>query len=259
MKVLPWLCVCVACALTCGVGWGGAWTLPQGKSQIITEVSYSHAGHQFGRSEPVAFNKVFVKDLYEYAWSDAFGIFSSLQYVSADMRYDRESFAGRNFAYEAGMHVRVLSDPAGVVSLQASVGQAQPFTETTSHSATSSRQAEVRILYGNSFRIAKADSFVDVETAWRWASYPRPNEVVSDATLGVWILPDSMVMAQLFNTFSAGYGRAPYTAYRLHKCEVSFVQRLWTGVSIQLGGQVSVGGRNVVAERGGSLSLWVTF
>jgi protein XagA len=246
--------VCVAA--TAKVSFAGAWTLHEGQGQIIAETSYSEAGRAFGSDQSVKFEKLYVKDRYEYAVTDDVTLFSEPEYVSAHVCTRREEVSAHNFAFSAGGRFLLFSDP-GVLSVQGSYKLSQPYTVTASQNNASGNEVEIRLLYGTNYTLFGAHGFADVETAWRWTAPPRPNEAVVDATVGLWIAPNTLAMVQSFNTFSAGYGRYAGMTYHLEKIEASVVRRIFEGWSVQLGGVLSVAGSRVVAERGVSISLWI--
>ena len=206
----------------------------------------------------VSFGKLFAKDDFEYGLTDDITLFAVPEYVQARTQSTGAVYRAGSFTIEAGGRYRLFAD-AGVLSLQASYKTAGAFAMTVSDGKTSARQGELRLLYGTNFSLLGLDGFADFETAWRWIDPPNPDEIVADATAGIWVTHADLAMIQFFNIVSAGAGDAPYTGYRMHKVEFSTVRRIAEDWSVQTGMFVTFAGRNMVAERGMSVSLWVNF
>ncbi len=238
----------------------GAWTQRSDTWQIISSFDASRAGSGFDAQShadaPVKFDKIYLKTLAEYGWTDRVTLFLAPEYVFADFAWDGGAAQhARDAAVEGGARVR-LTDRFGIVSLQGSFKFAGPFDLSNSIGRASARIAELRLLQGANFKLFGRDGFTDVEVAERLISHPRPNETVFDATAGVWFLPQTMAMLQSFNVISGGDAEPPYTFYRTHKVELSLVQRLSERWSVQLGVYVSPAGQNSLVEQGISAAVW---
>ncbi len=233
--------------------WAGAWTLAAGRGQIIAEASYSRARTKFG-GDATSFEKEFVKTTAEYGISDTVTLFVVPEYVWAS----QDDYAARDYSIGGGMRARLFSD-AGVLSLQASYLRAGAFAATVSDRGDSSREFETRLLYGTNFTLFGIAGFADAEAGWRKISGSRPDEVVGDGSVGLSTSEDSELLVQSFNIVSAGRAAAPFAAYRLHKVALSAVDRISEHWSLQSGGFFSYAGRNVVAERGFFVALWMDF
>lgn len=245
----------------------GAWTQDQDHWQAISSFDVTRAGKGYdGQSAPrapVKFSKRFSKLLIEYGWSNSLTLILAPEYSTA-----ASSWAGGtpvkalDMGVEAGARWR-LTDTFGVVSLQASLKYAGPYDLShgpiQQHDGVvhgSARRAEIRALYGTSFKLFGCDGFGDVELAERFVSSPFPNETAFDATAGLWLGSGTMVMAQSFNVVSGGDAEPPYTYFRTHKLELSLVQQLDEGWFIQIGGFVSPFGQNSLVEQGVTISFW---
>lgn len=232
-----------------------AWTLDEGQGQLLAEATYSHANHSFKDDTPVILDKLFVKDDYEYGFSDGITLFSIPEYVSASVERAGVTLQAKEYAFSSGVRVR-LCDEFGPLSAQLSYARQTAFTMTVASDAASGHEAELRLLYGTSYNIQQREGFVDVEVGWRWNAPPRPNEVVADVTVGIWLWPDWLLMGQCFTVVSAGYGEYPYTSYRLHKTQMSLGWRVVPNLTLQVGAFLSPSGSHVAAERGLSAGLW---
>jgi hypothetical protein len=241
----------------------GAWTQAEGQWQVINTVGYSQADKGFDAQSradaPIKFDKFYLNGLAEYGVSDTITLFVAPEYVVADSSWSGATpTRASNFAIEGGARVR-LSDAFGIVSLQGSFKSAGPFDLSNSVGHDSARIAELRLLDGFSFKLFGDDGFADIEAAERWISHPRPNETAFDATAGLWLSTDTLLMAQSFNTISGGDALPPYSYYRTHKLEVSVVENLSARWSVQLGLFASPAGQNSLVEQGVTASLWTRF
>ncbi|MGB8600732.1 MAG: hypothetical protein WCD42_00900 [Rhizomicrobium sp.] len=244
--------------IVCGVfspACGAAWTLDEGQGQILAEATYSHANHSFRDDTPVILDKLFIKDDYEYGFSDGVTLFSIPEYVSASVERAGVTLEAKQYAFSSGARVR-LSDAFGQLSAQLSYAHVSAFTMTVAGDAAGGHEAELRLLYGTSYSVLQRDGFVDVEVGWRWNAPPRPNEVVADVTAGIWLWPDWLLMGQSFTIISAGYGEYPYTSYSLYKTQMSLGWRVAPGLTLQIGAFLSPSGSHVAAERGLSAGVW---
>lgn len=245
----------VSVVLICPGACAAAWTLEEGTAQVLAEATWSFARHSFADAGAVSFSKLFIKDTYEYGLSDGLTVFSMPEYVSASVHRASGTIEAREFSYAGGARMR-LYDRVGVTSVQFTYTRTTAFTMTVADGSAAGHEAELRLLHGNGFHLFGLNAFVDAEAGWRWNARPRPNEVVVDATAGIWLRRDVLLSGQSFAVFSAGYGDYPYTSYWQQKVALSLAWRLTDALCLQVGGFVSPSGRHVVAERGLSVSLW---
>ncbi len=250
----------LAAALPVQAAWASAWTLDRGHWQVFTGVTTSRAKHSFdhdGRpSEAVVFSKMLVQNWMEYGLTDAVTLFASPEYVTAETDMGRQDLARVHSAsFEAGLRILLLTR-IGMLSLQASGKTAGAFDMSVSASGAAGRQFELRLLYGRGFKLLRHNAFLDIQAAERWIQRPRPNELTLDATAGLWLTKDDLVMVQNFNMFSHGATGPPYQHYRLHKLQASLVERITPRWSVQSGYFLAFAGRNIVQEQGFLTTIW---
>jgi hypothetical protein len=260
----------LAAALVLSSGCGaqaGAWTQAEDRWQVISSFDIARAARgydgQGAARAPVKFSKRFSKMLIEYGWSDSLTLIVAPEYSTAMSSWaDGLPVKALDMGIEAGARLR-LSEAFGVLSLQASLKYAGPYDLShgpiQKHDGVvhgSARREELRVLYGTGFKLFGCDGFADVEAAERLVTKPFPNETVVDATAGLWLGSGTMVMAQSFNVVSGGDAEPPYTYFRLHKLELSLVQRLDETSYVQIGGFVSPAGQNSLVEEGVMIALW---
>lgn len=248
----------------CGAAHAGAWLQDKGHWQIIASFEASRADAGFdpkGRADPtVKFDKLYMKTLVEYGWSDRVTIFAAPQFVIASSRPSRAApvTSLRDSAIEIGTRLR-LFHTWGVASLESSFTSAGPSDLSNSRRLDSAQVSEVRLLYGTNWRLMGRDGFLDLEVAERFISRPRPDETVFDATAGLWLGPKTLLMIQSFNTISGANAMPPDTPFASNKVEVSMVRRLSDRWSLQLGSFLVPAGRNALMEQGVAAAFWARF
>jgi protein XagA len=254
-----WPAALAACVLLSFPASAGAWTLDRGHLQIITGSTMSRATRRFddnaAPSEKIAFDKLLAQSWMEYGLTDAVTLFAAPEYILANSGSSSGVVHARTSSVEAGLRILLLSR-IGMLSVQASGKTAGAFDMSVSAGGESGRQLELRLLYGKSFRLLRRDAFIDIEAAERWIKRPRPNEVTLDATAGLWVSRRYLLLLQSFNTFSDGAALPPYEVYRLHKLQLSLVQRITPRWSFQSGYFQALAGRNIVQERGFIATIW---
>ncbi|MEI9886780.1 MAG: hypothetical protein WDN08_09830 [Rhizomicrobium sp.] len=257
---MRWTVAALTLLLGAGGAQAGAWTLKQGHWQIFSTATQSRATASFdaqGRGRvPTKFDKLLVQNTVEYGLTSAITLFATAGYADGNILTPFvPPTKARDTSFEAGTRLSLYAG-AGRLSLQTSYKTAGAFDLSTSAGGAAGRQVELRLLYGTGFKLLRRDGFADIQIAQRWIEAPRPNETPLDLTLGLWLTRSLMVMAQSFNTMSAGDAAPPYTPYRTHKLELSVVQKLSRHWSLQTGVFYSPAGRNALVEKGIVLSLW---
>ncbi|HEY0302362.1 MAG TPA: hypothetical protein VGC36_13540, partial [Rhizomicrobium sp.] len=250
----------LALAASATAAQGGAWTLKQGHWQLFSTVTQSQASVSFdaqGRGiVPTKFDKLLVQNTFEYGLTGAITLFATAGYADGTIRTPFVPLTkARDTSFEGGARLALYAK-GGRLSLQTSYKAAGAFDLSTSAGGAAGRQVELRLLYGTGFKLFGRDGFADVQVAQRWIEAPRPNETPLDLTVGLWLNRKIMVMAQSFNTISAGDAAARYTYYRTHKFELSVVQKLSRHWSLQTGAFYSPAGQNALVEKGVIVSLW---
>lgn len=240
----------------------GAWTLPAGKTQVITGAIASNANATFGSSghaTPVLFRKLFVGSYVEHGILDDVTLIFAPEYVTATEQGPNQPLIhAHDFAAQAGVRVR-LEKSFGVFSVEASYKSAGGFDMSVTTKNDSGKEFEGRLLYGTNFRLFHREGYLDLEVAERYIAGARPSETPIDLTLGFKITKSITLMAQSFNIIADGEGKPPYRYYRSHKIELGVLQHLWRGVYLQSGAFISPLGQNALVERGADASLWFKF
>lgn len=241
----------------------GAWTQPEGGTQLITSVTYSRATFGFDRAgradAPLRYEKVLVQLHAEYGWNDWLTLIAAPEYAHARLAAPpRAPTIANDAAFEGGVRVRLLKE-IGVLSAELTAKTAGAFDMTVSADGAPGRQLELRLLYGTNFTLFDHPGFFDAELGQRWIAGARADETPFDLTLGWRVTKRIRVLLQSFNVIAQGNASPPYGYYRSHKLALSVVTDIRPGVCLQSGGYVSPAGQNALGEQGVTVSLWVHF
>ncbi|HTQ15025.1 MAG TPA: hypothetical protein VMH86_14205 [Rhizomicrobium sp.] len=255
------LALFLACAAT--GAHAGAWTEPEGSGQVILSSTYSVAGTSYDADSraksPAVFQKLWSAIWAEYGWNDNLTLIFSPEYAWARTREPNGMIVrARDFAWGGGARYRI-ADSFGTLSVQVSAKTAGAFDMSVSMDGQSGKQAEIRLLYGTNFSLFDRDGFADFEAGERWVAGARPNETPIDITLGLRVFKDDTLLLQSFNVIAGGDARPPYSYYRSHKVELSWVSDLGHGVSVQSGTYFCPAGQNALDELGAQIAVWVRF
>lgn len=247
-----------------GPALAGAWTMPEGDGQVIASVTASAADRSFGNTSPIRFRRILVQTYTEYGWRDDITLVAATETASVNVTQNGVPYYARDNALSAG--VRWRADSAlgigdwGVVSVEAGVRFAGAFNFAISANRdTGGQGGQIRLLYGNSFRLWDRNGFVSVEAGEEFFTGERPDETPLDITAGLWLGEDHLLLAQSFNLYAQAGRIAAYPAFNSHKLELSWVWRWTPRTLFQLGAFFSPAGNNALVEEGAGLSIWRKF
>jgi hypothetical protein len=242
----------------------GAWTQPEGDGQVIVEVTGSAADRSFGNRAPVRFRRILAQTYTEYGWNDNLTLVAATETASVNVTQNGAPYYAQDNALSAGIRWRAdgalgISD-WGVFSVEAGLRFAGAFNFAISANRdTGGQGGQLRLLYGNSFRLWDRNGFVSVEAGEEFFAGERPDETPLDLTAGLWLSENHLLLAQSFNLY-AGAGRiAAYPAFNSHKLELSWVYRWTPRTLLQLGAFFSPAGNNALVEEGAGISVWRKF
>jgi hypothetical protein len=244
------------------IAYAGAWTLPQGDVQLISNVTLSRASDGFSDkgapTTPLDFSKLWTSTTVEYGLTDDLTLNVEGEYARADAANGlAPNSHATDFAYGGGFRYRIFNSDFGILSAQATYKSAGAFDLSVSANDVGGKQADFRLLYGTNFKLFGDDGFVDIEGGERWLSGARPNETPIDLTVGMHFTPHNMAMLQSFNIISGSDGKPPFGYYRIHKIALSWVNGPWHHLSFQSGAFISPAGQNSLVETGVFAAIWV--
>lgn len=252
MKVAAAGLACLTAAVAAGGARAGPWTQPAGQGQIILKYEDMVASRGFDPDGGLADLPAERRDrsvgvFAEYGLSDRL----TLQF-KGDWQQGEDAFVdydGRG-PLEIGLTWQVWRDDTAAISLYGgyadggegrNAGYAAP--------GIGDHDWEARVSFGRS--VAGGRGFLDVQAARRFRD-GLPDETRADATAGVHLNDDWMVLGQMFG------GVADDSGARWLNVETSVVRRLgrW---SVQAGWRQTVAGRETPAAQGVVLAVWRRF
>lgn len=260
-------CVAVAIfAVTApGAAFAGAWTLPEGTGQWLSSLTAATSTQYFdgtGLASTPRYDKVEAQFLIEYGLTDRLTaiVDPGFQHIDIASPIDA-SRTGLGYS-EFGARYEFLEADSWVFSAQATLRL--PGTTDTANPAAvgyTGVGADVRALAGHNFKIGETPAFIDLEIGQREQWGGLPSEFRADATLGVKVLPQWLLLAQSFNVVSEGAGNTAYTggSYEYYKLQLSAVYSLAPTWQLQGGGYTTYAGRNALQENGLILGVWHQF
>jgi len=242
----------------------GAWTQQQGHGLVIISVDHSRASLGFdddGQSEPIeGFQKTELRAYLEYGLTNRVTLVAQPEWRQKEIGEgpgDKVNGLGR---VDAGARLRLWQNDASVVSVQATARMpGARDTIAPANGGDTDWEGDVRGLYGRGFTLAGRHAFVDMQLGYRVRLGNAADEVRFDLTTGIDITPKVLALLQSFNTLSVGDVDAPFLLANEHKASASIVYRFDENWSFQLGGLITIAGRNALQERGGSVAIWRSF
>lgn len=209
-------------------------------------------------SQPVRFSKFNSNIYWEHGLSDSYTVILSsniqdLNYSSGVDTVDFQGFGQSSIAIRR----KLWANRTSIISLQPSVVFRGPG-ETVSDAflGAGGTQFEMRALAGKSFKLARKDGFIDVQTAWRFRPDGFPDEFRFDVTTGWRPHPKLQILAQ---TFYANASKPPNLALsrqtKSFKAQASFVYEKSARTSYQVGTYQTIGGQDTIKENAFFLAI----
>ncbi len=258
-KFIKLFILTLAC-LVPGVVHAGAWPLTPGQTQLIVSYEPGSADKAFdvAGNKAIALGKWDQTDasvFIDHGVTDRLTVTTKINYK--DYRTDLTSFSGVS-SVEIGGRWTVHKGDDYVFAIGASLeglghGRRSDF-DTAVKQGT---DTDLRAYFGKSFRVGKADAFINLETA-RHLREKDADQWRVDATFGVKPAVHWMVMAQSFSgqTDRQSWGQAKWT-----HAQLSVVRSFGPNdnTSLQLAVRQTIAGRNVPAVNAVIFSVWRTF
>lgn len=233
----------------------GAWTRKAGEGEVIVSGLYAEASGTFdGAGDPADFRKADLQAHAEFGLTDRLTAIGRAEWKSASSE-DTSSFdTGRFGLVGLGARYPVFESRGAVVSVEA-VGRIAADREASDEAG----DLDLRIAAGYGFSVAALPAFVDAEGAFRSRFGGPADEIRVDLTAGLRPEPRLLLLAQSFNTVAIEPSEGRSVAGREHKVAISAVYEVSPRLALQLGGLVTVAGRDVARERGLITALWFRF
>ncbi|WP_158703009.1 hypothetical protein [Allosphingosinicella vermicomposti] len=161
---------------------------------------------------------------------------------------------------DLGARYRIAEIGSTHISLQGKVRiPIDPFRDTLGQVSSEGMEFDLRAQVGHGFGISGHDAFVIGDAGYTFRGDDPPNEFHADIIFGFRPTPRTLLMANLYNTFSDGPGDDEFRSYRYHNLFLSGVYDINDTVSLHLGGLMTLDGKNALRERGLLLGAWIHF
>ena len=161
---------------------------------------------------------------------------------------------------EAGAQLRLWAYGPAVLAAQGSFRL--PGTTAQNNAAligNTSRDADVRGLFGITFALGPWPAFLDAQAGYRLRSGGAPAEWHADVTIGTRPVPRLLVLVQSFTTIPQGPGTTWFPCSRYSKLGFGAIYDLNASWSVELGVFETVEGVDALRERGFKSGLWYRF
>ncbi len=245
----------------------GAFLEPAGEGQIITTATFSGSTRAFdkkGRLIPVSSYQKFELGTYiEYGTTDYLTLVASpsIDHIKTSPTPGLTQATTGIGDTAVGARLKIYQTELLIFSVQSLLRPPlglQTDSATRSLDQSHSLTGEIRGLAGISTAVFGYNVFADFEAGYRWNDAVTPNEWRADITAGVHATPAFMILVQYFAAISDG--RTPSNpSYYWDKEQVSGVYAFSPSWSGQIGGFLTVAGRNAGREFGPIAALWYRF
>ncbi|PHQ68460.1 MAG: hypothetical protein COB92_00580 [Robiginitomaculum sp.] len=239
----------------------GAWPNAVGEGQVISTTLFDNANIGYdgdgNLTQKTSFNKSEGAIYWEHGLTEKTTLIlqSSYQDIQFTAGVDVVNFSGIGESY-AGLRRVYWQNSKWVVSAQGGVifagpGEMIPDADLGSGST----HYEGRFLVGRSFKLAKKDGFIDIQTAYRYRPGTQPDERRVDVTAGWHPSKKIQILAQGFYIKSEEQFEISRPNTRL-KLQGSVVYNHNAKTSYQIGLYQTVAGRNIVKENAFFIAAW---
>jgi hypothetical protein len=229
---------------------------------MLTAASSTSYFNGSGLASTPRYNKFEAEALIEYGLTDRLTAILNPGLQSIDIAAPNNAERSGLGYTEFGARYGFLESPDWVFSGQATLRV--PGTTDTANPAAigyTDVEADFRALLGHNFKFGDMPAFFDLEVAQRERTSGLPSEFRADATLGVKVLPQWLLLAQSFNVISEGAANTAYDggSYEYYKLQLSAVYSLAPTWELQGGGYTTYAGRNALQENGLIFGIWHQF
>lgn len=232
-----------------------------GQGQIIVTTTFDRSDRFFdasGKLRPLAQYRKFEMVTYaEYGATDWLTLVFAPSSSQSSGSLGAFDTADRYLRLEAGARIRVWRSDHSIVSFQATWRAPYAMDRGLPPGLRrETNEADLRALYGYSFKAFGRDGFFNAEMAWRMRA-GAGDEWRTDFTLGYRIMPRFLLMLQNFNVSAQKSAFEPYR--RWHKLQVSGVLDFGDKWSVQAGVYATLLGVSMRREQGVIGGLWRKF
>lgn len=245
----------------------GAWVMPEGKGQVITNASYYVSKHRFNNNGDKVAQPTYSKwELNPYL---EYGMWDHTT-IGANMFLQRANdSANSNYGVgdvEVFARSRLWHNDRAVISLQPLLKIPGIYENKRSPKIGSEHMdIGLSVLGGMNFETFGFKQYGELEVGARNRFGKPENQYIVNATLGTNLTDDVQVLLQTFNTLRATdpsvatFTQSPNDDYDLSKAQLSAVYTYNERISLQAGGFYHLAGTNVGNGAGALFSVWTRF
>ncbi|MEP9376719.1 hypothetical protein ABLE91_08415 [Aquabacter sp. CN5-332] len=235
----------------------GAWTQKESEGSAYLQTIATSSDQAFdGDGDLFAaqtYDKVSTQLFLEYGASDWLTLLVAPELVQIDVGAPASAgYSGFGYT-EIGARLRLAYGENWIVSAQglARIPGAKA-NEGVAAIGYLDGEAEARFMVGLTFEVWELPSFLDLEVAQRFRTGAAPDEIHFDATLGVRVAPQWLLLAQSFNVISEGAGEAPVfgLSYEYYKVQAGGMYDVTPHFSLLLAVVSTWYARNAPQENG---------
>jgi protein XagA len=243
----------------------GAWTLEEGRGQIIFNPSAMVATKRFDRKGTARSTDRFLKQdnqtLVEYGWKQGLTLILHSSQRTESFLLDGADQRVLTTGLGGGAQAEIWRREGIVLSAQftatPTLERSLPALDRRFGPRT---EADARLLAGYSFEIGGWSGFAEAQAGYRWRSGRHADELRLDLTVGIRPVPQVLLLLQAMNAFAIQQGSATTGERpRQHKLQASVVLDITPTWSLQGGVFTSIAGRDALKERGVMLGVWRKF
>ncbi|WP_127091445.1 hypothetical protein [Aquabacter cavernae] len=257
LRVVLGLCVAAP-------AFAGAWTQKEfdGSAFFQTTATWSSKAFDGNGSlfDSRTYDKVSTQLFLEYGATDWLTLLAAPELLQIQMgagtpgALDAAPARYAGFGYtDLGARVRLAHGEGWVVSAQGvlRIPGARP-SEGIAALGYADGEIDLRLMAGLSFVLFGLPAFVDLEAAQRLREGAPPDEFRLDATLGLRVAPQWLLLAQSFNVVSEGAGQGPVfdVSYAYYKLQMGGMYDATAHLSFMLAGVTTWYARNAIQETG---------
>ncbi len=236
-----------------------AFVQEKGHGRVISSLLWSNSDKGFddnGRVVDIAdYRTTEVYLLGEYGVTEDLTALLIPSFRDVSVRGGRDS-TGLGYT-DVGARYRVAGAPNFVVSLQGLVRiPGQQRRDILAQVGQTDTEVDLRTQAGFT---SPRGNFTIIEAGYRLRTGDPANDFKLDATVGIRAAPRLLLLASSYNTISDGRGRGVFARNRYHNLYLSAAYDVTSAVTLQLGAQGTIAGRNALRQRGAFAGAWFRF
>lgn len=234
-----------------------------GHGRVITSAIYSHSDKGFddnGNARDIAdYDQFQVYFLGELGVTKDVTLLVTPSYRYVNVKNGNDS-SGPGYT-DVGARVGLVNHASFVLSAQGLIRiPGDKRRDNQAQVGSTDAEYDLRLQGAKTFDIGRLPSFVILEGAYRLRDGQPPNELHLDMTLGARPTDRLLLLLSNYNTVSDGEGIGIFAnRYHYNSVYASGAYDVSKNVSLQLGIQGTVAGRNALRERGLFGGVWFRF